>query len=118
MFEQCPVKLQKKSAVIRVNQKTVLADETRKKLENGGQQENTSRRTAIEGTNSALKRSQGLGELAVRGKHKVRAVVGFKIIGHNFQQFMAYLDRKAKKALKQAATLVPTPPPQGVSLSF
>jgi len=116
-FEQCPVKLQKKSAVIRVNQKTVLADETRKKLDNGGQRENTSRRTAIEGTNSALKRSQGLGELAVRGKHKVRAVVGLKIIGHNFRQFMAYLARNAKKAIKQAATTILTAPPQGVSLS-
>lgn len=117
-FEKCPVKLQKKSAVIRVNQKTVLADETRQKLENGGQQENTSRRTAIEGTNSALKRSQGLGNLAVRGKYKVRVVVGLKIIGHNFQQFMAYLIRKAKTTIKEAKAASPGTPCQGVSLSF
>ncbi|WP_373657693.1 hypothetical protein SPACI_023980 [Sporomusa acidovorans DSM 3132] len=117
-LEQCPVKLQKKDAVVRVSQKTILADETRQKLANGGQQENTSRRTAIEGTNSALKRSQGLGKLAVRGKHKVSAVVGLKIIGHNFQQFITYLARKTKETIKQVATSFPTTPPQGVSLSF
>ena len=104
------MKLQKKSAVIRVSQKPVLADETRRKLENGGQQENTSRRTAIEGTNSALKRRQGLDKLAVREKYKVKVVVGLKIIAHNFQQLLAYLARKAKKAIKPV-------PCQGVSVS-
>ena len=116
-LDQCPVKLQKKDAVIRVNQKRVLADETRQKLDNGGQQENTRRRTAIEGTNSALKRSQGLGKLAVRGKHKAKAVIGLKIIGHNFQQFITYLNRKAKKAVKRATVAIPQIPHQGVSLS-
>ena len=117
-FEQCPVKLQKKDAVIRFSQKTVLADETRQKLLNGGQQEATSRRTAIEGTNSALKRSQGLGKLAVRGQHKVSAVVGLKIIGHNFQQFITFITRKAKKTMEQVTATLPTTPLQGVSLAF
>jgi len=117
-LDQCPVKLQKRDAVIRVSQKTVLADETRQKMANGGQQEATSRRTAIEGTNSALKRSQGLGKLAVCGKHRVRAVVGLKIIGHNFQQFATYLARKAKKAIKAAAAQASETPCQGVSLAF
>ncbi|SDF45074.1 hypothetical protein, partial [Sporomusa acidovorans] len=61
---------------------------------------------------------QGLGKLAVRGKHKVSAVVGLKIIGHNFQQFITYLARKTKETIKQVATSFPTTPPQGVSLSF
>jgi hypothetical protein len=117
-LEHCPVKLQKKSAVIRVNQKRVLADETRQKLDNGGQQENTSRRTAIEGTNSALKRSQGLGKLAVRGKHKVKAVVGLKMIGHNFQQLITFLVRKAKKVIKQVTMPIPHTLYQGGSLSL
>ena len=96
-LEQCPVKLQKKDAVIRVNKKTVLADEARQKLASGGQQEATSTRTAIEGTNSALKRSQGFGKLAVCGKHKVNAVVELKIIGHNFQQFTLISPEKPRK---------------------
>lgn len=117
-FEQCPVKLQKKDAVIRVNKKTILADEARQKLASGGQQEATSRRTAIEGTNSALKRSQGFGKLAVCGKHKVNAVVGLKIIGHNFQQLITYLTRKAKKAMDQVTLTLRPPSTQGSSMSF
>lgn len=117
-LEQCPVKLQKKDAVIRVNKKTVLADEARQKLASGGQQEATSTRTAIEGTNSALKRSQGFGKLAVCGKPKVNAVVGLKIIGHNFQQFITYLARETKKTLKQVTVTLSPPSTQGSSMSF
>jgi len=98
LLDQCPVKLQKKEAVIRVNQKRLLADEARKKLEDGGQQDTTSYRAAIEGTNSALKRGQSMGKLQVRGIHKSRVVVGLKMIGRNFQQAMHCLTRQAKEA--------------------
>ena len=99
-LNQCPVKLQKKEAVIRVSQKRLVADETRRKLEGGGRQYATSYRAAIEGTNSALKRGQGMGKLQVRGIHKSRVVVGLKMIGRNFQQAMHCLARQAKKATK------------------
>lgn len=99
-LEECPVKLQKKEAVIRVSQKRLLADETRKNLEAGGQQEATSMRAAVEGTNSALKRAQGMGKLEVCGINKSRVVVGLKIVGHNFQQVLHCLKRQAQKAAK------------------
>ena len=114
---QCPVKLQKKDAVIRVSQKRILADETRAKLEAGGQQEATNRRAAIEGTNSALKRGQGLGKLAVCGINKCKVVVGLKVIGRNFQQLMHCLNRQAKKLAKALANPDNNLPDQGISLT-
>jgi len=115
--EECPVKLQKKQAVIRVSQKRLLSDETRTKLEAGGRQEATNRRAAIEGTNSALKRGQGLGKLGVCGLHKCRAVVGLKIIGRNFQQMLHCLNRQAKKLAKELANPDNKWLDQGISLT-
>lgn len=48
--------------------------------------ESASRRAAIEGTNSALKRSQGVGKLKVRGIVKCSMQIAFKVIGHNIKQ--------------------------------
>jgi len=119
LLDQCPVKLQKKEAVVRVSQKRLLADETRQKLEDGGQQDATSYRAAIEGTNSALKRGQSMGNLQVRGIHKSRVVVGLKMIGRNFQQAMHCLTRqikKAAKALKRIGNKLDVLTPRGESV--
>jgi len=115
--EECPVKLQKKQAVIRVSQKRLLSDETRTKLEAGGRQEATNRRAAIEGTNSALKRGQSMDKLQVCGLHKCRAVVGLKIIGRNFQQMLHCLNRQAKKLAKELANPDNKWLDQGISLT-
>ena len=115
-LEECPVKLQKKEAVIRVSQKRLLSDETRAKLEAGGRQETTNRRAAIEGTNSALKRGQGMDKLEVCGINKCRVVVGLKVIGHNFQQTLHCLNRQLKKLAKALAN-PDNLPDQGVSLT-
>jgi len=114
-LNECPVKLQKKEAVIRVSQKRVLADETRQLLMFGGQKEITSKRAAIEGTNSALKRRQGMNKLRVRGLHKSRVVVGIKIVAHNFQQLLHGLKRLAQKAA-EGINRLGVPILQGVSL--
>ena len=115
-LKECPVKLQKKEAVIRVSQKRLLSDETRAKLEAGGRQETTNRRAAIEGTNSALKRGQGMDKLQVCGLNKCRVVVGLKVIGHNFQQTLHCLNRQFKKLAKALAN-PDNLPDQGVSLT-
>jgi len=94
-----------------------MADETRAKLEAGGRQEATNRRAAIEGTNSALKRGQGLGKLAVCGINKCQVVVGLKVIGRNFQQLMHCLNRQAKKVAKALANPDNNLPDQGASLT-
>ncbi|MHB1041525.1 MAG: transposase [Eubacteriales bacterium] len=95
--DNCPVKIQKKKAVLKVSQKAVLAAETRKEINDEEQrQANISKRAAIEGTNSALKRSQGTDKLDVRGQVKCCLAVGMKIIGHNFQQLKKFFKDSAK----------------------
>ena len=116
LLDQCPAKLQKKEAVVRVSQKRLLADETRQKLEAGGRQESTSRRAAIEGTNSALKRGQSMGKLKVRGIHKSRVVVGLKMIGRNFQQAIHCLTRQDKIYVRVFAKLGITHPREGSAM--
>ena len=64
----------------RASQKSVIAADTRKEIEDKEQRRaNTSKRTAIEGTNSALKRGQGADKLDVRGKIKCRLAMGMNL---------------------------------------
>jgi hypothetical protein len=49
--------------------------------------ENSSKRTAIEGTNSELKRAHGLDDVKVRGIIKVTITTGMKITACNFKRF-------------------------------
>ena len=64
-----------------------------------------SKRAAIEGAYSVLKRAYGAGKLAVRGLHKSRVVTGVKMIAYNIRQFERWCKGeyrrypKARKAL-------------------
>ena len=49
--------------------------------------ENSSKRTAIEGTNSELKRAHGLDDIKVKGIIKVTITTGMKITACNFKRF-------------------------------
>ena len=94
--DQCPVKFQKKHAVVHFSRKTVRAAATRLELATR-QKTNLSYRAAIEGTISAVKRGQGLDDMKVRGLMRCRAATGCKVIGHNFQQLMCGLRRIATR---------------------
>ena len=77
--------------------------------------ENTSKRAAIEGTNSELKRSHGLDDVKVRGVVKVSITTGLKMTACNFKRF-------AKNALEKMAKKS-TPPDicirkQGIAMQF
>ena len=64
------------------------AAQTRDKLQDKKQRKKLiSKRAAIEGANSVLKRAYGAGKLAVRGLDKSRVVTGFKMIAYNIRQF-------------------------------
>jgi transposase-like protein len=99
LCNQCPVKLQKKGAVVRINLNSISAAEVRAEIKEE-QKENTSMRAAIEGTNSTLKRSQGLGKLRVRGGVKCQIVVGFKVIAQNIKRVCNVLLGKMPKPRK------------------
>lgn len=95
--DACRVKFQKKSTVIRMSQKNILTAETRERIHSKSErQECTSKRAAIEGTNSALKRAHGADRLDVRGLAKSTLVMGMKIIGHNFRQMVRFFTDKVK----------------------
>ena len=101
----CRVKFQKKDTVLRVSQKTLVSEELRLKIEDKEERQvATSKRAAIEGTNSALKRAQGADKLSVRGNIKCNLVIGAKLIAHNFRQltrfFKGDIREKLKKSLK------------------
>lgn len=96
LFDNCPSKKQRNNYVVRLSFKNIEASKQRKEIRNNIK-ENTSKRAAIEGTNSALKRKQGLGKLKVRGKHKSTVVTGFMITAHNFIKFAKHMLNICKK---------------------
>jgi hypothetical protein len=105
MLAQCPIKIQKKMASLHVSRKKLVAEAVRATLKGEARIEATRMRVGIEGTNSALKQGQSLGDLEVRGINKARTVVGFKMIGHNFGQLLHWLRRRAAAIAKAAKTI-------------
>ena len=107
--DQCPVKFQKKDTVLRFNQKSLIAETTRLILmDKKDRNENGSKRAAIEGTNSALKRARGAGKLRVRGLVRCTLTMGLKTIAHNFHQIVRFLQgdtRQNNRNKKNSATL-------------
>lgn len=76
--------------------------------------ENTSKRAAIEGTNSELKRAHGLDDVKVRGLVKVSITTGLKITACNFKRF-------ARNALGKIANKSALPNiniNQGIAMQF
>ncbi len=127
--ENCPVKFQKKSAVLRVKKSAILAANVRKEVFcKPLRREATSKRAAAEGSISAFKRSQGADKLRVRTQSKVQVVMGFKMIGHNIRQVFRFFQNKVRKhpavatAKKEAAcisdAIVNTPHPTEVVCTF
>jgi hypothetical protein len=101
LCEKCPVKIKKNGeAIVRITVKSLVADETRRSLASTDRADAVSHRVAIEGTNSALKRAQGMDKLRVRETFKCKVVVGMKVVGHNIQQVFRYLIKAAKNDLK------------------
>lgn len=111
--DACPVEFRKNNTVLRVEQDAVFLAEARERIEDKRvRKEATSKRTAIEGTNSSLKCSQGAGRLRVRGKVKATLVTGMKIIGHNFKQIVRFL----KGDIRKKATEFVSSNNQGVAM--
>jgi len=104
--DTCRVKFQKKDTVLYVSQKALDTEEIRMKITNKKERkESTSKRAAIEGTNSALKRAHSAGKLKVRGIVKCGLVIGAKIIAHNFRQLARFFKGEIReKAIKKLST--------------
>jgi hypothetical protein len=104
--ENCPVRFQKKSAVLRVKQNAILAARARERVFcEPLRKEATSKRAAVEGSISAIKRSQGAGKLRVRTYPKVQVAMGLKLIGHNIRQMIRFYQGKVRKAAGVVASV-------------
>jgi len=104
--DQCPIKFQKKDTVLRVSQKSLIAENTRLILmDKKDRNENGSKRAAIEGTNSALKRAHGAGKLRVRGLVSCSLVIGLKIIAHNFHQIVRFSQGDTRRKYRKNADI-------------
>jgi len=100
--DQCPIKFQKKDTVMRVSQKSLIAENTRLILmDKKDRNENGSKRAAIEGTNSAIKRAHGAGKLRVRGLVRCSLVMGLKTIAHNFHQIVRFFQGDTRQKYRK-----------------
>lgn len=100
------VKFQKKDTVLRVSQKSLIAENTRLILmDKKERNESGSKRAAIEGTNSAFKRAHGAGELRVRGLVRCSLVMGLKTIAHNFHQIVRFFQGDTRQKYKKNADI-------------
>ena len=100
--DQCPVKFQKKDTILRVSQKSLIAESTRLILmDKKDRNESGSKRAAIEGTNSAFKRAHGAGKLRVRGLVRCSLVMGMKTIAHNFHQIVRFFQGDTRQKHKE-----------------
>lgn len=88
-YNKCPVKTQKRSRALRISFKSIIASQTREEINKKEiKRQNHSRRAAIEGTNSALKRGEDMNKLNVRGYIKSHMVCSYKVMARNIKQFV------------------------------
>ncbi|MBC7765710.1 MAG: transposase [Hyphomonadaceae bacterium] len=107
-YNQCHSKQQKKDCVVRISLNAIRIAKERLSVKSDIK-ENTSKRAAIEGTNSALKRGQGQDKLGVRGQVKCAVVSGLKVMAQNIKRFTKYWVGGYKQKLKAT-------PPQGIPM--
>ena len=105
-FGKCPGKVQKKSFVVKISSKSLEAAFQRIRIKQN-KKENTSARAGIEGTNSALKRSQHFDKLYVRGIAKCQVVGGLKITAQNIRRFIKQVLKPREPKSKVSGTLIP-----------
>lgn len=113
--DRCPTSPSQTAHRLTVTKRKQIAAEARKQINDKKQhRENTSKRAAIEGTNSCVKRGQGDGKLQVRGLNKSRVVFGFIVLGRNVRQLLRWCSGDKRRSLvdaerKQRKGLLPIP---------
>ena len=101
MRNECHVKLQAKEAVVRIMLSSIRVSRVRIKM-NASIIENTSKRAAIEGSNSAMKR-KGLDKHNVRGIAKCSVVSGLKAAAQNIKRFAKFMLGSYDAAIRKKA---------------
>ncbi len=113
--EQCPLhavcysKIQKKDSVVRISLNAIRAAIERAQIQESIK-ENTSKRAAVEGSISSLKRC-GQDKLPVRGRVRTTFYSALKATSQNIKRFIHF--KKGQYHQKKAAALPRTLPEQG-----
>jgi len=111
----CPSQPKRQAHTLSITHKQRIAAETRRQIMDPTQHQiNTSKRAAIEGTNSEMKRSHGAAKLRVRRLHKCQTIFGFIAIARNVKQVMRWFRGDKRRTLQDAERqqrrgLVPIP---------
>jgi hypothetical protein len=95
---ECPVKLQKKKAVIRFSPAQLASSIRRREQSTEAFKERNNIRAGIEATNSEMKNTHGLEKLKVRGQPRVNQTVIFKALACNVKRMVKYVQIELKKA--------------------
>jgi hypothetical protein len=111
--DKCCVKEQVKANKLSTTEGTLELEKARVNMKDE-RKENTSKRAAIEGTNSELKSRHGLDDVRVIGIDKVTINTGFKMTACNFKRFAKNCLNTFKKAVKA----IPEKDTQGVIMQF
>ena len=87
--EECPVILQKKTALIKLSESTVNRARYAKKLSTEEYKEYAKKRNGVEGIPSILRRRYGVDDMPVRGLLRLKMWMGFKIGAINIKRVIA-----------------------------
>jgi hypothetical protein len=90
LARDCPVKLQKKKAVIRFSLAQRASSIRRREQNTEAFKEQNNIRAGIEATNAEMKKTQGLEKLKVRGQPRVNQTVIFKALACNVKRMVKY----------------------------
>ena len=97
LFDNCPVKEQKRFNKVTFTKKTLQADICRAKMGEPRYQELAAFRAGVEGIPSVLRRKYAIDHIPVRGLKRSRIWVNCKIMAYNFMSVFGYCRRKAKE---------------------
>ena len=100
LLPDCPVKLQKKQAVLRFSRAQLASSLRRREQQTKDFKEQNKIRSGIESTNAEMKKSQGLGRLRIRGQPRVNQTVAFKALACNIKRMVKYVQSLQKIDLK------------------
>lgn len=100
LLTDCPVRLQKKKAVLRFSRAQLVSSLRRREQQTASFKEQNKIRAGVESTYAEMKKSQGLAKLRVRGHPRVNHTVCFKALACNVKRMVKYVQSRPKIALQ------------------
>ena len=111
LVTDCPVKLQKKQAVLRFSRAQRVSSIRRREQQTETFKEQNNIRAGVESTCAEMKKAHGLAKLRVRGQPRVNHTVCFKALACNIKRMVKYVQSRPKIDLlfENKANFAPIP---------